>query len=236
MINKELLYHYIKQRQIAKFNKSKGVTPWCEDDIINNNHFTNISRRDDYVTIQILNKLFNKDLNKNDLVFNIILNRLFSNRKTIQDLKVYNLNSFSVEDIIKDLAIIRNKNGKLYSGRFITIIEVPKFIESLIYHLNNNIICYESKKSFIQSIMKVNYVGGFFAWQFCSDLVLFGLIPDDNEYVILGNGSKAGLKLIDESINDLSKELKLSLEDLEHTLCEFYKYIRLRNKSQKRIN
>ncbi|KAK9767843.1 hypothetical protein K7432_002025 [Basidiobolus ranarum] len=87
---------------------------------------------------------------------------------------------------------------------------------------------------------KIQGLGKFLAWQVACDTHMLGLSQDvdlETPFVALGPGAQSGLDILNLSFVEVLKFLNenrpphvptLYAKDIEHTLCEFHKYIQIR--------
>mgnify|MGYP001563210569 CR=1 FL=1 len=90
----------------------------------------------------------------------------------------------------------------------------------------------QTPKGAIDALGKVFRFGPFLQWQVYCDLVEAKLLPfNENSFVVLGPGAQYGLRALKLSPTESAlhflydgNSLALTLKDVEHIACEFYRY------------
>lgn len=230
---KILIYWINERRSILNGNETK-------DEIFKKYHFTNVSRLDDKYTKFLLYEIINKTYNEH-LVFNLILHRNISNLKTSKEIGIKT--SFNKNEFMIQYNKIKKQNKIFFTNKFIRCFSIEKFLEMLEYinynkkEIYNNLIKEKTLKNYYNVFKLIPLIGNFMAWQLALDLSYndnFYDIEDEKTFIKLGPGANNGLKLIKINFFSLlyilnsTFKLNLSSSDLEHSLCEFSKYYKIK--------
>ena len=237
------LCYWITERTKIRKKKDAGKKfPWTKDPILQKFKFTNPSRYDDAVSKYIFENVFSKIKNEELLLYNVFIHRSFSKMNSSKKLGIVKNNN------INNLSEL-NKEEPLFTGAFMRCININEMIKSIKYVWDHRKKILKSIKkentleNCYKEISKVRHIGSFMSWQITADLYKTPILKnakDSNKYVHLGPGALNGLKELKESSNvenlielceKINKKIKTSnikidLVDLEHSLCEFYKYSR----------
>jgi hypothetical protein len=132
------------------------------------------------------------------------------------------------------------------TGSFIRCKPTEQFISSwnlydknmgkLIHSIRNG----KTLREIFRVLKKFPLIGNFMAWQVLSDIKLCGLVlakTDNGSFVVFGPGAKRGIALLEKQYSaplallcaikkDVDELNWMNVEDVEHCLCEFYKYYR----------
>ena len=121
--------------------------------------------------------------------------------------------------------------------------------------ITKNLLAAATLEECVNVFRAFNNIDVFFAWQIICDLLEFNILKmDENSWVVLGPGARAGLSRIFSNVTSSEAELhytrwltrvlpycfkaleldfvkflgkKLSMKHIEHGLCEYEKYFRL---------
>src|SRR3990167_9532028 len=214
-------FHFINERQEIWYKRfiNKEDPPWTNDKILQKWKFCNVYRENDSGTIFLQENILNT---KSDieLLFKIIVYRIFN--------KIDNI-CYVIDIIFWDIKSIYN---------------VLKNEDKTLETFHNKLMTYKG-------------FGGFLAYIICTDIIQsrLGLWSED-DWVHWGNGCVKGLRILFPNItrknyekglkylkNNQEKyfkelnldfkyinEKKLSLMNIEHCVCEYYKWWKTREK------
>jgi hypothetical protein len=248
--NIDLFWKYIIERYNIFLKKNKGDNyPWTYDPILLEWKFTNVFRDTDPGTLYLINEIiprFNDDFN--NLLFNVIIYRIYNKIETSEYIGMQNLNDFDADNIEKKLREIVNNNNKVFTNAF--IVPSYRFICKdkdkigrscvLLEKIKNNlsqtcqkILNGQNSESTYKEILKLPGIGKFLSYQICVDLGYWNTeLFDENKFVIAGPGCVNGLnrlfldkkKLSDEDcIQYLVDIQKLGFEKNNIELKTFFK-------------
>jgi len=243
--NYKLYLYFLQERESIRLKKENNEKfPWTKDEILRDWKFTNISRKHDAFTILLKLKVeeWRKTKKIEDIVFNIIIHRMHSKCNILNK---YNWFENS-DSVIKAFIESNETNDKFMTGAFYRALTKEKIFEGFRYFdehkkefydfINNSSL----SKEIFKELESFPSIGKFMAWQILCDLKLFGFINetlDEKTFVIFGIGSIKGMKLMPENLqnliillNEIKKDIRslnwIELEEIEHSLCEFFKYHR----------
>lgn len=253
---------FIKEREDIRIRKQAGnAVPWTDDPTLQQYHFCNIRREDDYGTQWYLSQTAN--LKGRSQLWSSVLYRLVNNIQWFESLG----------------ALFTRKgweeHRQLWRRR---ILRAPKISNSAYIVLQHNlstsrqtrlITCLDSLRDKLnetwfdfantfhggiawKDLQKIAGVGPFVALQVYRDLLLTKALPfDENEFTYLGPGAREGLRMLIGYFNLSYKVMyeetlklhreqppihggELVLGDVEHCLCEYNKYVKFRENRGKR--
>ncbi len=128
------------------------------------------------------------------------------------------------------------------AGRKIHLREQLDYLEKNIEILAGDLNKSQTLKDVWKLLQQVPYVGPFIALQIYRDLILADALPfDDDDFTYLGPGARSGLALFgfDQykaqylALQEIQKAhppgLELNLGDVEQAMCEYRKWINLKN-------
>lgn len=272
-------WYWINERQRI-YNKRKAGEkfPWTKDKILREYRFTNAYRQQDRVTVEWQErymKLLSKNTKPEDILFHLILFRLFNWPETY-DALVFNMKGmWNKKDAIRILDQRKNEDHEqIFTGAYIVTGGgkggLPKH-ELLCEALD---FAFEKRAEFWKAIrgrknrpptmqrawkvlLAIPTVGPFVAYELVCDLRHTKLLSDArdvNTWANPGPGAKRGIHrlLIGQAqweggprpdyhaaMSELWKMHKERLEEpsewpfeqreIEHSLCEFDKYMRVKN-------
>jgi len=252
MDNKESIYNlfldFIMERELIRRRRESGQPyPFTEDIILRDYKFTNVSRKHDRFTVELeqLVRTQMKTKSLEEVVFNILVHRNHSKTETLKRWGWLSGYKDAKGKLLKD----KKEGTTSMTGAFIRCLSGDKILNGFQYY-DENIgkllsAAHSAKtlKEFFRELRKFPLVGNFMGWQMLCDLRLLGLVPakpDDDTFVVLGPGAKKGIGLMPEGLRNPINLLEavrrdrvelnwLSIEDIEHSLCEFSKYHRALN-------
>lgn len=244
-----LFKYWIKERNsiYQKKEVQKLIPPWTNDPILRKYKFTNWDRSKDRVTRYLVDNIFVGD-DLGLMLHNIVVHRYCSKEETSRYIGI-------IKNDYKDLFEF-NEKSSAYTGAFIrchSLIEVVKSFEQ-IYEDRDELVSSIRKNNTLQfafeAIKKYKFIGPFIAWQIVCDMTLTEILPnpsDIDDFVVLGPGARKGKKILrDIELKTLKKHMntrlrkhgiQMTLIDIEHSLCEFYKYYKAlyQNKRPKQL-
>ncbi len=261
----ELLLDYLEERRRIEIKRLRNEPqPWTSDAILAKYHFCHIRREDDHIS-RILLKMMQPYCRPGkwdqNILANIIIHRWISQKDFTTHLGyIHNLT-----DAIKILYDREKKKLPIRTGAFTCSVPTWKIEETFkSAWKQGNIIqkIIEKKNMNMDSITKelnsnIYGIGIFLASQIVMDLVMYGMIPLEEQWICFGPGAISGLKMIqgsndvsratqvtklvnrrldqrrekrtNEDVLDAKDALQLRVIDLEHSLCEYYKYYKLKS-------
>lgn len=263
----------------------KTPPPWTHDKILREYKFTNVFRQLDRVTLEWTDRFCKllhrgKGMTDGDLLFHVVMFRLFNWPPTYDKLFYGMRKDWSKEKAIKLLDEMKEKGEQIFTGAYIvtsggrrdpkhhTIIEaLDKFHEmrdDMAYSIKTN----ATIEGAVEMLQEIDTVGPFVAYEIACDLRFTRILADAKDrfsWANPGPGAKRGihrlltgskdrprtkrgqLQLINYTavmrdlyqyvtkngvlISGITKgEWPFELREIEHSLCEFDKWERVRNK------
>lgn len=201
--------------------------PWTRDRILQEYKFCNVYRAADRVSQYLIRNIVYGDegVNEEDLLFQIVAFRFFSNIatwKSAQDLlghspRLHDLESGLFE---KALALIKQRNGNLYTGAFILCatnaygrpLKYQNHIELfrdmfLRSHLASRILRAKSLKGLYETLHTFPLMGDFMSYQIAIDLNYSSLVNfSENDFTQPGPGALRGIKKMFLDLGDLTPQ------------------------------
>lgn len=250
----DLFWYFIRARESARKCKERGdLWPWSENAILNENHFCNVRREDDRGTKEIRAVVFShKWLKKDDLPWVYTLARMLNKAESLDAALGEVCKGFDWRGILKDrmgdgrkvfhTAYVVSTNGRSMN-KLDFVHEVVEAVKSC------GILPSDSLEEAHKKLMSVNGLGSFLAGQVVADLKNYRYLvdaPDWFTWSCMGPGSKKGLDYIfdggtthrnyQDRILELCdhmpqriQEMGIHAQDLQNCLCEFSKYVAIRN-------
>jgi hypothetical protein len=220
----DLFMYFINERQRIYFKKVRGEErPYTSDKILSKYRFTNVFREQDPGTFIFIDSI--KDLSDELKLRASIIYRVYC-RPEFRTL---------FEGFYKELIIEKIKSSpRPLSGCYFT--SVPKGstkYDILDYFLEVPLKTSTCPKEQFEIVRKIKGMGDFRANQVILDMMHFYVQKTD--FIMLGNGSKKGLELVGmKTLKEVLERAQekwehkkpLDLAAIEHSLCEFTKYVR----------
>lgn len=265
-------WKFVYNRQEIFWKKVNGDSFLTKDKILQYYKFTNIYRILDRNTQFLIFNIINNSnfKNKKDLFFNILLFKVFNRISTYEHFKnefnILRWRDYSFKKYCKILEYLLLKNKKLFTGAYNinpakeygynkTYKNQLKIVELIMIDKYRSIINCKSMEEGFNILKSIPGIGDFTALQYMIDFNYSHIFNfNENDFIIAGPGAKSGIKKIFKSFKDfnyediiinfvLNQELRfnllnlnfkkigdrnLSAVDIEHALCEFDKYTRLK--------
>jgi len=244
----------------------KQAWPWTDDEVLKNYKFCNIFRQLDTGTQLIINQEFESKAEAlvNIVAYRFFNRTDHFDRIGVIRLKNFNLKQYiQILEIEKQKGPISHDAYLTHGSHIHKAIRVQWIIdnsEKLLESLNNK----ESAEQSFKTLLQIKGVGKFLAYQIWLDASYHNLHPwNGNDYVVIGPGSKTGLDIMTENtknqkdewyedamykLRDMQHDIypsigytkyddyKMTLDSIEHALCEWRKYYNLKDgKGKKRI-
>ena len=255
---KELLAYWINEREnIRHLKYMENFKPWSDDPIFQKTYFTNVHREDDKVT-KFIRKWVQEERGKDasQVVFNLIACRLINWPDTIEHMGYWNL--FDPE-MFKSIVLLKEGKvwGSAYivstcGQRIDKVTYMAELLAEIQYKLRDDrhkISPVQSCKEAHKYLLGVRGLSDFMAAQIVADIKHtpgMGLCssPDFYTFAKPGPGSLRGLawyfeldkvrkgdftSLINQVHEDLALDDDFEMQDLQNCLCEFDKYMRIKN-------
>ena len=248
-------FKFIIERYSIFLNKEifKIKQPYTHDIILQKYKFCNIFREDDAGTKLIMDL---PDDNPQELLLNLFIYRIFNRRNHFENIKWVSINSFNEVKFKKNLIELR-KVAPIFAIAYVGNWNLDNIISGIKYIINNNpnYLIYDNPVSVYENLQKIKSVGPFLAYQLFLDLSYYPNLFhkfNGNDFVVIGPGSIGGIELIlNEQKSNLTKNQcidfiynirdniqytylsntnvpLLTLSAIEHSLCEYRKYIYLK--------
>lgn len=236
-------------------------SPVSSDELANA-HYTNLWRELDRQSIYLFNEIQPKTLlNFTDTIVKTIQYRLFNSIHTHQRLQDEFYDHETAFLSRKPLYEFLRSQDSVFTGAYVRCNSLEGVCEAaetsnlveIAQKVNNSLISLNYKAA-KKHIMQVFSLGGFLADQILMDLTWTGgpfEATYNSKYIpALGPGAKNGLAIVGEEfatienrLNNTFSNLKMPIangkpvqfdgQTLEHTLCEYYKYVGSANGSKK---
>ena len=211
----DLYWYFACERQNIFFKKLKGkLPPWTDNKILQEYKFCNSYRVNDRVSQYLLkNVIYNgKKYNYDDIIFRIILFKLFNKESTweilekeIGDVK---LESFDFNKYSKVLDDARKNDIKIYNDAYISCATKAfgfdkkhdnhlKLLEKMfkIDKVQDKIIKCKTMEKAFNILKSYPLIGNFMAYQLVTDINYSEAVNwRENEFTVAGPGSKRGIK------------------------------------------
>jgi len=223
----DIFWYFASERQNIWYKKLNGEkAPYTEDKILQEYKFCNAYRVLDRVSQYMLkNVIYNrKEYSDKDMLFRIILFKIFNKEDTWQFLKEklgdITLNNFSFEKYNELLNNMRELGMKIYNDAYIScankaygydlkhqnhlaLIE-DMFFKSNIYEKIKSTISMEEVFNILKSYP---LIGDFMAYQLATDINYSNITNfDESTFTIPGPGAKRGIKKCFEDLEGSSYE------------------------------
>ncbi len=210
-----LYWYFAWERQNIFWKKLKGeASPWTDDPILREYKFCNSYRVNDRVSQYLLkNVIYNgKKYSKEDMLFRIILFKLFNKESTwellINNFKDITLEGFNMEEYSKVLTKAKNEGIKLYNDAYISCATKAfgydykhdnhlallhkMFLEDLV---QDKIIKSKSMEEAFNILRSYPLIGNFMAYQLVTDINYSEVVDfREDEFTIAGPGSIRGIR------------------------------------------
>ncbi len=210
-----LYWYFACERQNIFWKKLKGEKyPWTNDDILREYKFCNSYRVNDRVSQYLLkNVIYNgKKYSKEDMLFRIILFKLFNKESTwellIKNFKDITLDSFKMEEYSKVLTKAKNEGIKLYNDAYISCATKAfgynfkhdnhlallhkMFLEDFV---QDKIIKSKSMEEAFNILRSYPLIGNFMAYQLVTDINYSEVVDfREDEFTVAGPGSIRGIR------------------------------------------
>lgn len=255
-----LFWYWIRERENIRGKRARNLPPpWTVDPILANNHFCNVHREDDRGTVQIRAVVRRHTwLGTNDLPWVYTLARLLNKAESL-DLALAYIKTG--DDWVEALKNRRAQGETVFSTAYVVStngrrMDKLDFVRGVVdavrdlVHLSPHL---SLEKSFTQ-LTRVHGLGSFLAGQIIADLKNDYYLEDAGDWFTwscIGPGSKKGLDYIfgggttptnyrnrvdtlRERMPDSIQAMKIHNQDLQNCLCEFSKYMMLREGTRKR--
>lgn len=118
---RDLFWRFITKRQQVWYHRTieESSPPWTEDEILQQNRFTNVYRRLDPGTQYVIQEILEKDASKQNKIFNVMVYRLIGRLKTHEYLGFLSLEDFNAVDFEEKLKHRRDKqNETVFTGAY----------------------------------------------------------------------------------------------------------------------
>lgn len=246
-------WYWIREREAIRRNREAfHLPPWTLDPILANNHFCNVRREDDRGTKEIRDVVkLHRWLEKDDLPWVYTLARMLNKAESLDAALREVLKGFDWWGVLKDrmdngckvfhTAYVVSTNGRSMN-KLGFVHEVVEAVKSC------GILPSDSLEEAYDKLITVRGIGSFLAGQVVADLKNDRYLvnaPDWFTWSCIGPGSKKGLDYIfgggtthrnyQERMLELYDhmpqnihEMRIHAQDLQNCLCEFSKYMALR--------
>ena len=216
-------WKFAANRQLVFFNKLHDNYQ-CSDPILNKYYFTNAYRASDRVSQYLIkNVIYKSKYTENDLLFRILLFKLFNKTETWEFLKESfgepTLDNFDVNTYDKKLTQGKSSGAKIYSSAYIMPSTKSKFgsdskhtnhLRFLKHIFETNIaeklLSARSLEELYLELLACPGLGPFLAFQYAIDINYSPLTKfKESEFVVPGPGALNGIKKCFKSLGDYSE-------------------------------
>lgn len=231
MIKREKIYnlywYFAAERQNIFYKKLNGEkAPWTQDYILQEYKFCNTYRASDRVSQYLIkNVIYNgKKYNYEDMIFRIILFKLFNKESTWEilcnEFEDITLSNFKFKDYCSILENARNEGRKIYTDAYMScankVFGYEKKHENHLALLEkmfkedkvqNKIIESKNMEEAFNIIKEYPLIGNFMAYQLITDINYSEVVNfSEREFTIVGPGSERGIKKCFLDLGNMSKE------------------------------
>lgn len=249
----ELFCYWIREREAVRRRKEAGDRYLSEDPIFRTQHFCNVRREDDRVTKEIRAVVTKLVEHEEDLPHVYTMARMFNKASTVKD--VLELCA-SGDDPIAYLKNKRYHEPIFHTAYVVSTCGQKMDKVDYVFGVMRQVMKLEvprtSLRSAFEALRSVDGLGSFMAGQVVADLkndrylTEKNLIHDDWwSFSVMGPGSKKGLDYMfgsgttENNYPDRMKQLisalpvdilglELHQQDIQNCLCEFSKYMRIK--------
>jgi len=205
---------FAAKRQDAFFNRLlRKSPPWSDDPILQEYKFCNTYRASDRVSQYLIrNVIYSGSENEDDVVFRILLFKIFNKIETWQYLEerfgTIELASFSFETYSALLQEAMDRSETIYTSAYMSCATKAygydrkhenhlRLIEQMLLHdkITAQITQCSSMEEVYRILLKYPLIGKFMAYQLATDLNYSGVINfDEDEFTVPGPGAERGIK------------------------------------------
>lgn len=227
----DLYWYFAYERQNIFFKKLNGEQqPWTNDEILQKYKFCNSYRVNDRVSQYLLKNVIynNKNYSKEDILFRIVLFKLF-NKESTWELLISNLNdivlkNFDVKKYSNILNEARKKGIKIYNDAYISCankafgynLKHENHLALLnkmfiIDKMQSKILNCQTMEEAFHILKSYPLIGNFMAYQLITDINYSDIVSwQENEFTIAGPGSIRGINkcFIDKGKNNYEGIIK----------------------------
>lgn len=254
--NLEWFWHWIRTRENVRIIKERGEPgPWCNDPIIANNHFCNVRREDDRGTKEIREVVLASGIGASELPWVYTMARMFNHAPTVRVALQAWLDGV---DWLWAVKAYRDSGYKVFNTAYVVStcgrsMDKVDYVSEVMGAVANATIPKSSLARAHSRLMEINGLGSFLAGQVVADLkndrYLAGA-EDWYTWSAIGPGSRKGLRYILPDFVDsqyrqcmeniylvMPKDIanmRIHAQDLQNCLCEFSKYMMLKEGTRKR--
>lgn len=256
MTSERAFLKFIEERESIRIKKEekKLPPPWTDDPVLRRYHFVNIHRRDDYGTRYLLGKLKTRALSSPDLLFNIMAYRLFNRISTFEVIFPLLTSSYTPSQVYQPLSKLSRAGQAVFTSAHQSAsnfegIRTGDVIKnySLLFKGYVKFCRKEWEELFdqptlmdaVKHLRTQKGMGALIAGQVALDLSYFPATRfSDQDPMSLGPGSRLGLTQIygrlskkecEDQMLALASKSGIPPSAVEHALCEFSKYTRLKD-------
>ncbi|MGD0318213.1 MAG: nucleotide kinase domain-containing protein [Nitrososphaerales archaeon] len=218
----DLFFRFIYERHqiYCKRFVQKLPAPWTNDRILRKYKFTNVYRELDRGTLYLTNEIIGRGSDR-DVIFNILLYRIFNNIETYRAIGFQTVESFDAANTIR-LLESRSKAGKaIFTNAFMVSGTRYADSNSKIVNMVNGVIRDDLVKNFDShfqriknsksledahaAIKEITHFGDFLSYEAIIDINYSGIIRfSEDDWVNPGPGCKKGINYIFSSKGDHS--------------------------------
>jgi hypothetical protein len=231
MIKREEVYnlywHFAAERQNIFYKKLEGeAAPWTDDVILQEYKFCNSYRVNDRVSQYLLrNVIYNgKKYNDEDIIFRIILFKLFNKESTwetlLKEFGDVSLSDFNLKNYSKILSDARSRGDTIYNDAYISCANKAfgfelkhenhlALLEKMFIKdkMQDKIVKSKDMKEAFEIIKGYPLIGNFMAYQLITDINYSEVVDfSESSFTVAGPGSERGIKKCFINLEGLSNE------------------------------
>ena len=210
----DLYWYFAYERQNIFIKKqNKELAPWTKDKILQEYKFCNSYRVNDRVSQYLLKKVIynNKKYEKEDMLFRIILFKIFNKENTwellLKEFKDITLNNFNFNKYSNYLTKLKEQGIKIYNDAYIScankafgydkkhdnhlaLLNKMFFIDKV----QNKILNSKTMEEAYNILIKYPLIGKFMAYQLVTDINYSDIVNwKENEFTKAGPGAIRGI-------------------------------------------
>ena len=198
------------------------MSPWTDDETLLKYKFTNVFRDQDPGTQYVIKKIIPNAGSKENIIFNIIIYRLYNKIETMEHVKLQNYLDFDEFKFEQKLRELKAKKIPDFTNAFTVssynwvnsekdkianTSTVIKWIADDLESITKDLLEHKDSEFTYKRLLSLKGLGTFLAYQIAVDIGYWKKeIFDEDKYTVAGPGCKRGINYIFEDKKDLSYE------------------------------
>ena len=218
----DLFFRFVDERQTVFYRRfiERRPPPWTRDRILRRYKFTNVYRELDRGTLYLLKEIVGRGSSR-DVLFNILIYRIFNRIETYQAIGFQNVDSFDSDAMLRRLQSLRQRGIAVFTNAFMVpgtkYANSPRKVENIVIGVirddlvrnfdahYDRIIGSPSLEAAHSAVKGIRHFGDFLAYEAIIDLNYSGLLNiSEDDWVTAGPGCRKGIDYIFASRGGLS--------------------------------